>query len=221
MIKSNLKAVKCNGKRCKEVFHVYENYVLGGINDTGFIVLKCKKCGVLTRIRTKNPSQFGAYDNFEIISSWKDGETTEFETVPLGQVADVIGNESPAGVLIRFRPFLEHPFWACSEVNLEITANCFFAKFRERIEKKLYDFEQVYLAGQLFAQDFRRCLVIQKYRFKGREYQATWCKKIVFEDTMTSKGFYLVGHDCNDKQIDGVYSRDEMLGYLERSLMRW
>ena len=38
MIKSNLKAVKCNGKRCKEVFHVYENYVLGGINDTGFIL---------------------------------------------------------------------------------------------------------------------------------------------------------------------------------------
>ena len=221
MTRSNLKAIKCNGKRCKEVFHVYENYVPGGINDRGFIVLTCKRCGALTRVRMKNPSQYGYYDNFEIVSSWEDGETNEFENVPLGQVADVMEYESPEGVLIRFHPYLECPFWACSDVNLEMTAQCFFVKFRENIEKKLYDFKQAYLAGQFYAQDFRRCLVIQKYRIKGREYQATWCKKIGSERTMTSKGFYLVDHDGNEKLIDGVYSRDEMLGYLERSLMRW
>lgn len=221
MTRSNLKAIKCNGKRCKEVFHVYENYVPGGINDCGFIVLTCKRCGALTRVRMKNPSQYGYYDNFEIVSSWEDGETNEFENVPLGQVADVMEYESPEGVLIRFHPYLECPFWACSDVNLEMTAQCFFVKFRENIEKKLYDFKQAYLAGQLFAQGFRRCLVIQKYRIKGREYQATWCKKIGDEGTMTSKEFYLVDHDSNDKQIDGVYSRDEMLGYLERCLIKW
>ena len=45
---SREKAVKCSGHRCKEVFHIFENYEPGGYNDSGYIAVKCKKCGEIT-----------------------------------------------------------------------------------------------------------------------------------------------------------------------------
>lgn len=70
---SREKAVKCSGHWCKEVFHIFENYEPGGYNDNGYIAVKCKKCGEITKIRMKNPSKNGCFENFEIMDAWEDG----------------------------------------------------------------------------------------------------------------------------------------------------
>lgn len=215
-------AVKCSKKRCKEVFHIHENREIGGCNDNGYIVVKCKKCGTPTKIRILNPPKSGYYDNFEIIASWVDGDSNNpYECVTEGETAFVAGNEPVEGITARFLPNPSYPLWQNGDVNLEQTAYDRFEGVTEQINKKLNCLENLYLKSIPGFDDVKRCIVTQKYEHDNVEHKATWAKELKYENTMNSDLFHLINHSRNDKYIDGVYSRDEMMAYLYRCLMRW
>lgn len=214
-------AIICNKKRCKEVFHIHENRDPGGINDYGYIVVKCKVCGTLTKVRMANPSGMGYFDNFDIIASWEDGEHNQYEDIPEGETALVSGKEPSEGVTIPFKPNPFCPLWQNGKVNLEITANNSFKKVCDSINEQLYGLRNVFLKSMPGFDDIERCIVEQEYEVGGVVYNAKWAKVLKYGNTMNSNLFHLIDHSYNDKQIDGVYSRNEMMSYLYRCLMRW
>lgn len=215
------KAVKCIGKRCKEVFHIHENREKGGINDKGYIVVKCKKCGELTKIRMLNPPKFGIFDNFEIVASWEDGESSQYENVMEGEVALVSGKEPAEGVALKFRPNRLYPFWQNAGSNLEKIAYDHFKCASTKINDILHGLKMVYLKSMPGYDDIERCVVTQEYVHEEKVFTATWGKTLKYENTMNSDDFQLIDHSDNQKCIDGVYSRNEMMNYLFRCLMRW
>lgn len=215
------KAVKCSGKRCKAVFHINEHRELGGINDKGYIVVKCNKCGKLTKIRMLNPPRFGFFDNFEIVDSWEDGEGGKYENVMEGEVALVSGKEPAEGVPLKFKPNKLYPFWQNAGSNLEKIAYNHFKRASTQINDILHGLKMVYLKSMPGYDEIERCVVRQEYTHEGRAFTATWGKILKYENTMNSDNFQLIDHSDNQKCIDGVYSRNEMMNYLYRCLMRW
>ena len=215
------KAIKCSGKRCKEVFHIYENYEPGGINDHGYIAMKCKKCGAITTLRIKNPSKNGVFDNFEIVDAWEDGESSPYESQPNGETAFVMGNEPAEGMPIDFHPNICYPLWQNNETNLEITAYACFKKINSLVDKELKGLYNVWVKSMTGYDDVERCIVTQEYEREGKLYEAKWGKELKNDASFCTKHFHLIGHTNSDKHLDGVYSRDEMMAYLFRCLMRW
>lgn len=215
------KAVKCGGKQCKEVFHIFENYEPGGINDRGYIAVRCKKCGVLTKIRMNNPSKNGCFENFDIIDAWEEGENSPYATLPDAKTALVMGKEPAEGVPHYFYPSLYHPYWQCKGKNLEIIALVRFAKFKAQVDKELKCIYNGWVKSMLGYTDVARCIVNHEYESRGQVYKAMWGKELKDDSSFCSKHFQLIKHTRNDNVIDGVYSRDEMMNYLFRLLTRW
>lgn len=195
------KAIKCSGKNCKEIFHIYENYEPGGINDRGYIAMKCKKCGAITKLRMKNPSKNGVFDNFEIVDAWEDGDESAYESLPDGETALVIRQNS--------------------EINLDIAADEYFKGMESLVYKELKGLYNVWVKSMPGFDEVERCIVTQEYESGGRIYEAKWGKELKNDSTFCAKHFHLIEHTGSNKQIDGVYSRDEMMVYLFRCLMRW
>lgn len=215
------KAIKCSGHRCKEVFHVFENYEPGGINDRGYIAVKCKKCGEITIIRMKNPCKYGCFENFDIIDAWEDGDKSQFESFPDGETAFVMDKEPAEGEPIEFHPSIYYPFWQDKELNLEITAKECFKKYNAQVDRELKGLYDVWVKSMHGFDDVERCIVTQEYEREGKLYEAMWGKELKNDRTFCSKHFQLIDHTGSDKKIDGVYSRNEMMYYLFRCLTRW
>lgn len=215
------KAIKCRGKHCKEVFHIFEKYEPGGYNDHGYIAVKCKKCGEITKIRIKNLTKFGRFDNFDIIDAWEDGESSLYDSLPNGETAFVIGNEPAEGTPNDFRPNNEYPFWQNKELNLEIVAEGNLKKFKLQVEKELKGLYNFWVKSMPGFADVKRCIVIQEYEHGGQVYKAKWGKELKYDSTFCFKHFQLIDHTGSNKVIDGVYSRNEMMSYLFRCLTRW
>lgn len=218
---SREKSIQCSGERCEEVFHIFENYEPGGINDRGYIAVQCKKCGAITIIRIKNPSKCGCFDNFEIIDAWEDGDESKYDSIPEGEMADVIGKEPAEGVPIDFHPNLYHPFWKDKDINLEVTAEECFKDYNTLVDKELNGLYNVWVKSKYGFDDVERCIVTHEYLSGGKVYKATWGKELKNDSSFCCKHFQLINHTENDKEIDGVYSRDEMMNYLFRCLTRW
>lgn len=220
-MKSILKAVKCSGERCKEVFHICENYEPGGLYDLGYVAVKCHKCGAITRIRMKNPPKFGYYDNFEIVGGWEEGEANKYDECPIGNNAIVIGKEPSERPIPVFSYDESLPLYYNDKTNFELIALLHLRKCIKDISSEINGFKQAYLADQFITQGVERCFVSQKYTYKGEKYNALWCKIFRSEKSMTTKGLFLIDHDHCNSQIDGVFSRNQMMSYLKRCLLRW
>lgn len=216
------KAIQCSTKRCKEVFHINENYEPGGLNDIGFIAVRCKKCGSITRIRMKNPSALGFFDNFEIVDAWEDGESSKYENVPEGKSAFVFCNEPSEGIPIKFMPNRSFPLWQDGDRNLEISAYKHLQDSTKLIKNELNGLYNFWVKGKIGYSNVARCIVEQEYEDHGKIYRATWLKILKNDSSFHSIDyFHLLDHTGNNKNIDGVYSRDEMMAYFFRCLMRW
>lgn len=215
------KAIKCRGEHCKEVFHIFENYEPGGFNDYGYIAVKCKKCGEITKIRIKNPSKDGCFDNFKIIDAWEDGESSQYDSLPDGETAFVIGNEPAEGTPNDFYANNKYPYWQNKELNLEISAEENLKKFTTQIDKELKGLYNVWVKSMPGFDDVERCIVTQEYENGGQVYKAKWGKELKCDSSFCCKHFQLIDHTENNKVIDGVFSRNEMMFYLFRCLTRW
>lgn len=221
MMVSREKSVKCCNEKCKEVFHINENHERGGINDRGYIKVKCKSCGSETIIRMENPSTFGCFSNFEIVDAWDEDDYYEDETVPMEESAIVIGKEPAEGISPEFIPRAEYSFWQKGEINLEEKAFDSFSKIEQQIRNKINGLYNYWVKSPPGYDNIERCIVAQEYESEGESYIATWGKILKNDDTFNACNFHLIAHEKNDKDIDGVFSRDEMMAYLFRCLMRW
>lgn len=215
------KAVKCGGKRCKEVFHIYETYEPGGVNDSGYIALQCKKCGAKVKLRMKNPSKNGVFNNFEIVDAWEDGDENKYESLPDGETAFVMGKGPAEGQPIDFCPDYHYPFWQNNGTNIEVKAKGYFKKQEAQIDKQLKGLYNVWLKSMSGFDNVERCIVTQEYESENQKYEAQWGKELKNDRTFCTKHFHLINHTGSDNQIDGGYSRDNMMAYLFRCLMRW
>lgn len=216
------KAIQCSNKRCKEVFHIYECHESGGYNDSGFIAVKCKQCGRVTKIRMINPPKIGFYDNFEIVDAWEDGESSKYDNAPEGATALVFGNEPTEGLPIEFTPNKSFPMWQDGNHNLEITAYNHLRNSEKLVIKEMDGLYNLWVKGKCGYSSVSRCIVDQEYLDQGKINKVTWAKILKNDSSFNSIDyFHLLDHSGNNKRIDGVYSRDEMMAYLFRCLMRW
>lgn len=215
------KSIKCSGNRCNEVFRIYENYEPGGINDHGYIAMRCKKCGAITKLKMKNPSEYGVFENFDIVAAWEDGDSSPYESLPDGETAFVIGNEPAEGNPIDFLPSSRFPLWQNNGINLELTADNYFKRIKSVVNDTLKTLYNGWVKSMPGYDDVQRCIVTQEYEHEGQTYKAKWGKELKNDPTFCAKHFYLIEHTENDMHLDGVYSRDEMMIYLLRCLMRW
>lgn len=220
-MKSTEKAVKCSNEKCKQVFHICENYEPGGINDRGYIRVKCKSCGHESIIRMKNPSTYGCYENFEILDAWDEDEYRDYDTAPTGETAIVFEKEPAEGISPVFTPNPEYPFWRNGDVNLEHLSLDSFKTIKSQICGELKGLYNYWVKSPIGYDNIQRCIVSQEYESKGKLFTAMWGKIIKNDDTFNAESFHLITHSDNEKVIDGVYSRDEMMAYLFRCLTRW
>lgn len=221
IMKSTLKAIKCSGKRCKEVFHIYENYEPGGINDWVNISVKCKTCGAITTARMKNPSKYGVFENCEILDAWEDDEYYENESTQMGETAIVIGEQPAEGAPFNFIPNKDYPFWRNGETNLEEVSYNMFSSIDNLVGKEIKGLYNYIVKSPPGYDNLERCVVSQEYEFEGKPRTAIWGKILNNDSTFSTGNFHLIGHSDNDFEIDGVFPRDEMMEYLFRCLMRW
>lgn len=214
---------KCSGKRCKEVFHIYDNVHPLYTNDIGYIEVKCSHCGKISKIPVHNPVPFGFGDNYEVVSSHIIESEEEWNALKIevgNTITLVEGYENRNETIHEWRTYSDKHFWKCGELNLEELADQALQPLKGTIKDFLYSFKQAYLAGQLWAAYNERLFIVQKYEYEGKTFKAVWAKEVKSEHDFEFDGLYLVHHNCNDP-IDGIYSRDELLLYLERLLVRW
>ena len=169
----------------------------------------------------KNPSRYGIFNNFEIIDAWEDGENSIYENAPLGETARIFNNEPAKGMPVKFKPSYYPLFWNASIGSLERVAYNQFKKNSYLIDNELNALKNVFLKSMIGYTDIERCVVIQEYEQQGDIYRAVWGKELKYENTMNSDYFHLLFHSDNQMIIDGVYSRNALMHYLFRCLMKW
>lgn len=206
---------KCSNPKCNEQFKLHEIYYSGGLNDYGWIEIKCKKCGSIQKINVKNPSeyQYGTFPNAEIINSheYEVGEERDYSIHP--ECVSVIEDEKND---VEWTPLESNPFWQSKSLN-ELNYTADFKKSKYLIDEEISNFLNYYLAGQYRAELPQKIIVIQHVR----RQKVTWAKTVERERDFNANNLYLVNHNKQQEWPDGVYDRNTLLIYLERCLMRW
>lgn len=206
---------KCSNPKCDEQFKLYEIYYTGGLNDSGWIEIKCKKCGSTQKINVKNPSEYqpGTFPNAEIINSHEYGEGEERDYSIHPECVSVTTDKKNN---VEWTPLESNQFWQSKSLN-ELNYTEDFKKSKHLIEKEISDFLNYYLAGQYRAELPQKIIVIQHVELE----KITWAKTVERESDFNANNLYLVNHNKQQEWPDGVYDRNTLLIYLERCLMRW
>lgn len=206
---------KCSNPKCDEQFKLYEIYYRGGLNDYGWIEIKCNKCGSIQKIAVKNPFeyQYGTFPNAEIINSheYEEGEERDNSIHP--ECVLVTEDEKNN---VEWTPLESNPFWQSKSLD-EVSYTVDFEKSKHLIEKGISNFLNYYLAGQYRTELPQKIIVIQH----ARRQKITWAKTVERERDFNANNLYLVNHNQQQEWPDGVYDRNTLLLYLERCLMRW
>lgn len=209
-------AVKCSNQKCREVFHYNDNRISGGINDRYSILLRCKKCGAMTSSYIYNSSDLWQNDKFEVI---KVEEITDLPLILGTDTALVEGCEDINTPLHKWKPS-NSPLWFDRKYNYELTASKAFFSCQNLITKTFWNWDQGRLKSMLSC-EFNSVIIRQIYKVGRRKCEAIWYKEIGNNLITDSKEFYLIHHNNAEYKIDGIYSRDQSLLYLERLLVRW
>lgn len=212
------KAVKCQNSKCKEVFHIADNKIPGGINDKCKVTIKCKKCGTTTTVMLHNVDFCGQTDQYEVIKIDDiDDETPFFEG---DNVAVVYGFEEINKPTHSWVPSEKSPMWQDEKCNYEILASEKFEYLKKGIEKELYGWDNVRVKSKPWA-EFTKVFIRQEYLVDSKICTAIWFKEVGDYEIKGADGFYLIHHSDSGQPIDGIYSRDQSLLFLERLLVRW
>lgn len=209
-------AIKCSNPKCKEVFLYDNNRVPGEINDRYSISLKCKKCGATTSSYVYNVSYLWQTDEFEVIKS---EESNESPLVINSEMAAIEGLEDVNKPLHKWKPS-NSPLWCDKKCNYELTATIAFRSCQDPITKTLWNWDQGRLKSMHFC-EFNNVIIRQTYKVGRRKCEAIWYKEIGNDLINGPEDFYLIHHSNAEYKIDGIYTRDQSLLYLERLLVRW
>lgn len=214
-------AIKCSGKKCKEVFHIYDQKVEGGLNDQYMVTFKCKKCGSMTKCILHNIDHLFQTDSYELVEKREIYIEDEISSIiaECGEIAIVVGYEH-VNEPIHCWTLYDTPFWQNKEYDFEFYATKNLFSVMDVINGKWYSYFNAYMAGQHFAPKVKRIFVCQNYKIEDDEYTALWVSDFKEKWKLSVEDFYLI-HHSDSEPIDGIYSRDCLLKYLERLLVRW
>lgn len=212
-----MRIIKCSNTYCHERFRLHE--VRQYYNDYGFVVLRCKICGALTKIRVPNPEYYGYFENATKVTYWEHGDQNQYDNVPEGESLDIFTDVQEA-VLCPWVPSIK-PLWGVDDENYERAASEAKDAIRATLLQEYSRFQNYYLANT-HVDDITKSFVIQHYLYHGIPHTAVWAKQISNENDINPDGLYLIYHDdVPMEKIDGIFTRDEILLFLQRCLLRW
>lgn len=216
------KAIKCSGKKCKEAFHINDNIIHGGINDKYCVTIKCKKCGSLTKCILHNIDHLFQTDEYEIVDKREIDSDDDCSSIfaDVGESALVDGYEQINEPLHRWDLYNSFSLWKNEKYDFEYHATCALITAYNEISHSWYNYYNAYLAGQFQAPEVNKVFVSHSYKIGKKKCKALWVSDFKASRKLYPKDLYLIHHNDIAK-IDGIYSRDNSLKYLERLLVRW
>ena len=213
-----MKAVRCSNDKCAEVFHIHDMKIPGGINDRNEITIKCLKCGALSKVMIHNAVGKWRGDNYEVVDIRDLDDNEPYINSP--NVAMTDGFEDINAPLHSWEPSNDSPMWRDTDINFELSASNSFNSVQKIIDKCMAQWDNGRLKSMPCA-IFEKIFISQNYKIGKKKYTAIWFKEIGEGEIHGSNNFYLIHHSKANNLIDGIYSRDQSLCYLERLLVRW
>lgn len=224
-VQYTMHVVKC--PNCGNPIRLNIGKYVGGINDNGGAVLQCSECGRRFPCSMKNPTDLSTVSKGgEILETWDDDYPNYlndkyriFEGELLtAERAVVFGYEKLEKVI--WHPSPVSPMYAYKDVNFELQAASYLSKYEKQINRYYKNYCNVYLKSRHSAE---KSFVILDYILDGINYRAVFGKKIDSEKDLNTKNLYLIYHSNVhlEYQVDGIYTRDQSLLFLERLLNRW
>lgn len=208
---------KCNNVNCSNTFSIADNREPGGENDPCVLEVECSECGSLTYVQSYNHTLL-PHINGGIVKSIIEGRLHEHPEFPYPIILD-----APEGIDLKENQMKWQAdgfnLWKFPNHNLEIQASLLSICNKYAITHLMQSAVNDYLKGN----GANTAFYIQDYRLGKFQTQAVWCKPVKSECDLNPKDYYLVHHSRVDleKNIDGLFTRDEAKVILERLLVRW
>ena len=228
-MKRILYVAKCPTKKCKSLIRLSEGRYAGGANDKGGVIIECDLCKKPFPCRLANAQDTAPVSRVtqggKVIDTWADDLPESIEQKyklgkgALDKVQRIIveGYEKPPKT--NWSPTVNQPTFEADGINFEETAAIALQKYRNEINKQYKAYWNWYVKGNSADKSF----IIINYEYNSKDYQAVFAKQLDTENDLNTDNLYLIYHSEVDLQerIDGIYTRDEILLFLERLLNRW
>jgi hypothetical protein len=225
-VKNTMYIVKCPETSCKNPVRLNQGSFVGGINDPGGIIIECAKCGKIFPCFLKNPKDAsGIISGGEKLDDWIDNfpsylegkyKITKEDLLSIER-AVIFDYEKPPKVIWKPSDF---PVFLKDDNNLELQAEIYLKKHLKKIQSNYDVYKNWYVKGRATAS---KSFVILNYEFLGAPYKAVFAKLVDSENDLNTDNLYLIYHTSAnlEEHIDGIYTRDQSLIFLERLLNRW
>ena len=210
------KRIKCSNRRCDYVFTIVDN--LYYVNDPGFVIKRCPKCGVEVRVFVNNTDDFKQHPDTVRVCDCDDCDNSIL-SIPEGkQLVD----KSIIKKIPNWSPEQWQEIWKSKGVNRAFPCDNRVEKRIEEISQQLFCAYNAHMAGQLYIRDPKWIMMKVSEPYKLTKY-ALYAKPIHIPEDISSKGFHLIHHSGVDlaKSIDGLYTRDEVITIMNTCFKRW
>jgi hypothetical protein len=223
-VKHHKNVVKC--PHCKAPIHLSLGKFLGGWNDSGGVIIQCKKCDHIFACPLSNPDDASAVGKGgKKLATWKDdfpqylAEQYKIDPREMSslEINLVFGHEDPP--VVPWQPAAA-TCYKFQNINLEAEASTVLHKYKNEIKTKYEAITHAYVKSMI---SMDKSFVQLSYNKEGKEKHAVFAKNIKGEKDLQIEDLYMIDHsDANlEFQIDGIYKRDEIMVFLERLLNRW
>ncbi len=225
-VRHTMYVVKCPTKKCQGRIRLSEGRFVGGVNDKGGVVIECEVCKKPFPCRLSNPNDAsGVTQGGRVLERWTEEMPAHIEQQYGISAASidgierliVFGYEKPPKQI--WEPAIT-PLYEANGVDFEATAEEALEKHLAEINDEFYRYKQVYVKG---GYDANKSFIIIDYEHNSQDCRAVFAKQIETEEDLNTDNLYLIHHSHVDleHQIDGIYTRDDILVFLERLLNRW
>ena len=212
------KRIKCSNKDCDHIYIIVDN-LHPIINDPGYVVKRCPKCGALVRIKVNNVDDFKLHDDTDQVCDFDFDYPQEVLSIPEGEE---LVDESITLKATIWSPGDWQEIWVSKGKNRANLCD-------KRVQRKIRDIDkwldaayQAHMAGQLYIRDPKWLLMKVHEPQKPGKY-GIYSKPIFNERDISSNGLHLIHHSGVDlaTSIDGLYTRDEAITIMNTCFKRW
>lgn len=225
-VKYNMKIVICPNTQCMSPIRLSEGRFVGGDNDKGGLVIECSNCKTIFPCRIRNPRDAARIEkNGNYLDYWEDDMPESIKQkydisenmLDKLDISIVFNYEKP--LVIPWNPST-YGLFCIENINYEYLAEAALKQYLDKINSNYHAYEMLYVKGRHTAE---KSFVIINYVHEGKNNKATFAKKIDSESDLNSENLYLIHHSgINfEYQVDGIYTRDQSMTFLERFLNRW